>query len=179
MITQLTSRVVYENRWMRVREDDVQFPNGAKGIYGVVEKPNFVVVIPRHEDGRFELVEQYRYPVQGRFWEFPQGAWETRPDAELVDVAHGELAEETGLRAGQMTSLGRLHQGSGFSTQEYEVFLATELTRGKVARDAEEQDMQTGTFSFAETKSMIASGQIRDQSALAALGLYLMAGEFE
>ncbi|MFF3500665.1 hypothetical protein [Streptomyces sp. NPDC003247] len=38
-----------------------------------MDKPDFVLVVPRERDG-FHLVEQYRYPVGGRFWEFPQGA---------------------------------------------------------------------------------------------------------
>ena len=177
MITQVSTREVYTNRWMRLREDVVRFPNGAEGIYGVVEKPDFVIVIPRHADGRFELVEQYRYPVGARYWEFPQGAWETNPDADLRDVAHGELAEETGLRASKMQRLGHLHQGSGFSTQGYDAFLATDLERGALQRDAEEQDMQTGTFTYREVVAMIQAGEIRDQTSVAALGLYLLSGE--
>src|ERR1700736_5982121 len=69
-----STRFVYENRWMRVREDAIRRRDGSEGIYGVVEKPDFVVIVPVEEDGGVHLVEQYRYPVRGRYWELPQGA---------------------------------------------------------------------------------------------------------
>ncbi|MEV2216103.1 NUDIX hydrolase [Streptomyces sp. NPDC050997] len=68
------SRLVYRNSWMTVREDALRRPDGSDGIYGVVDKPDFVLIIPVEGDG-FHIVEQYRYPVGGRFWEFPQGSW--------------------------------------------------------------------------------------------------------
>jgi len=174
MIAHLSSRYVYENRWMKVREDQVRFPDGSDGIYGVVEKVDFVIVIPRHADGRFEMVEQYRYPVGGRFWEFPQGAWETRPEVDLITVAHGELEEETGLKAESMTELGHLHQASGYSVQQYRAYLATGLSQGKMDRDHEEQDMITGRYTFEEIKGMIKAGQIMDQTTVSAIGLLML-----
>ena len=180
MIEQLSSREVYKNRWMRVREDEVRFPDGSKGIYGVVEKVDFVVVIPRHDNGTFELVEQFRYPVGGRFWEFPMGAWETRPDADLLEVAHGELGEETGLAAAQMTPLATgLHEASGHTTQCFSVYLATGLRAGTDEHrpDHEEQDMNTGAFSLAEIKTMIRTGKIKDQTTITALGLLMLMEE--
>jgi ADP-ribose pyrophosphatase len=67
------SRIVYENRWMRVREDAVERQDGAPGIYGVVEKADFAVIVPL-DNGFIHLVEQYRYLVKGRYWELPQGS---------------------------------------------------------------------------------------------------------
>jgi 8-oxo-dGTP pyrophosphatase MutT (NUDIX family) len=106
-IETLSSREVYRNRWMTVREDSIRRQDGSNGIYGVVCKPDFSLIIP-YESGEFHLVEQYRYPVQGRYLEFPQGSWETRADAPPEVVAAGELREETGLVAGRMTYLGQL-----------------------------------------------------------------------
>src|SRR4051812_10719325 len=137
---QLRSRVVYENRWMTVREDDVELADGSAGIYGVVEKVDFVVVIP-FDGSAYYLVEQFRYPVQGRYLEFPQGAWEDRPDADLRDVARGELAEETGLRARDVVGLGRLFKAYGFSTQAFSVFYATDLDQGEQALSVEESGL--------------------------------------
>ena len=84
-----SARLVYENRWMRVREDTIRRPDGSSGIYGVVEKPDFVVIVPVDDDGRLHLVEQYRYPVKGRYWELPQGSWEQASGAEPLEMARG------------------------------------------------------------------------------------------
>ncbi len=67
-IVATSSTVVYRNPWMTVREDNTVRRNGATGIFGVVEKPDFALVIP-YEQGGFHLVEQFRYPVKGRYWE--------------------------------------------------------------------------------------------------------------
>jgi ADP-ribose pyrophosphatase len=88
---------------MRVREDTIRRRDGSNGIYGVVEKHDFVVIIPVENDGRLYLVEQFRYPVQGRYWEFPQGSWEQIEGADPLEMARGELREETGLDAAEMT----------------------------------------------------------------------------
>jgi ADP-ribose pyrophosphatase len=68
-IETLGTRVVYENRWTRVREDAIRRRVGWEGIYGVVEKPDFMVIVSVEEDGRIYLGQQYRYPVGGRYWE--------------------------------------------------------------------------------------------------------------
>src|SRR3954453_14295458 len=70
-----STRVVYENRWMRVHEDRLEREDGSPGLYGWIEKGPAAIVVPI-EDGHAWLVEQYRHPVGRRFWEFPQGAWE-------------------------------------------------------------------------------------------------------
>lgn len=170
-VQKLSRRTVYENRWMKVHEDAVRFSNGSEGIYGVVDKDDFALIVPLHEDGRFQLVQQYRYPVGARFWEFPQGSWETDQEVDPEELALGELQEETGFRANSMTKLGHLFEAYGFSNQGFHVFLATQLTPGAVKRDTEEQGMQTSAFSRNEINEMIQSGQIKDAPTIAALGL--------
>src|SRR4051794_4982914 len=131
----LSSRIAYENRWTRVREDQVLHPDGSPGIYGVVERPDFVVIAP-WQDGRLTLVEQFRYPVGARLWEFPMGMWEQTPGADPAVLAAGELREETGLTAGRMLRAGEIFQGPGYCNQRGHVFLATtDLTPGETARE--------------------------------------------
>lgn len=169
------SRVVYENRWMRVREDVVRRRDGSAGVYGVVEKPDFVVVAAV-EAGRLHLVEQYRYPVGGRFWELPQGSREGAPEADPPEVARAELREETGLEAGAMVDAGRLFLAYGYSTQGYRVFLATGLRRGRRAPEHEEQDLLTRAFDLPEVEAMVRDGTVRDATTVAALGLLRLKG---
>src|SRR5699024_12540953 len=92
------------------------------------------------------LVEQYRYPLERRRWEFPQG---TAPDLETVppaDLARRELHEETGLLARTMTNLGALDVAPGMSSQRRTAFLATELTAGTPQRVHDEQVMSSTWF---------------------------------
>jgi ADP-ribose pyrophosphatase len=175
-IETLSTRVVYENRWMRVREDAIRYRDGATGLYGVVEKSNFVVVAPLDSDGKLHLVEQYRYPIGQRSWEFPMGAWEGKPDADPLELARGELREETGLDAGEIIHAGHLYQACGYATQSYNIYRARDLRRAKAQLEATEQDLITRAFPVEEVIEMVAQGVIKDASTVAALGLLRLKG---
>ena len=162
-----STRVVYENRWMRVHEDELQRPDGSPGLYGWIHKPPAALIVPFDGDHVW-LIEQYRHPVGRRFWEFPQGAWEDAPDARAEDLARGELAEETGLRVSSMVSLGRLYYAYGFCDQPFEVWLATGLEPGPQALEDTEYGLRVGRFGVAELEAMIARGEVCDAASVAA-----------
>jgi 8-oxo-dGDP phosphatase len=173
VIRQLSSRVVYTNPWITVREDQIERPDGSRGIYGVVEKPDFALVIPV-ENGGFHLVEEYRYPIGRRTWSFPQGTLPGQPHAEAATIARRELAEETGLRAGTLTHIGFLHCSHGTSVQGFNIFIATDLRTGIAEREHEEQDMRQAWVSRATFEQMITDGAITDDASIAAYALLMM-----
>jgi ADP-ribose pyrophosphatase len=174
-ITTTGTSVVYENRWMRVREDTIRRRDGSDGLYGVVEKPDFVVIVPL-DGNRLHLVEQFRYPVGARYWELPQGSWEEAPDADPLELARGELQEETGLRAAKMIEVGHLFEAYGYSTQGYHIFLASDLSQAEADRPQEEQDIVSRVFSVAEVERMICEGVIKDSVTVAVFGLLRLKG---
>jgi 8-oxo-dGTP pyrophosphatase MutT (NUDIX family) len=166
-VQKLNSRQVYANAWMTVREDDVRRADGSQGIFGVVDKPTAAVVIPLDGD-RLHLVEQFRYPVGARRWEFPMGTAPDRAEQDPAELAARELAEETGLVAGRMELLGDIDVAPGMSSQRGHVFLATGLAAGPHRREATEQDMRTAWFTVAEFEAMVRDGRIVDAQTLAA-----------
>jgi 8-oxo-dGTP pyrophosphatase MutT (NUDIX family) len=165
-----SSRTVYENRWMVVREDRTILPDGSPGLYAVIVKPPAATIVP-FDDGHVWLVEQYRHPVGERFWEVPQGAWEDAPDATPEELARGELAEETGLRAARMERLGRQFFAYGISNQPYDVWLATGLSEGAQALEDTEQGLHVGRFSHDQVVAMVHDGRIADAASVASLAL--------
>jgi 8-oxo-dGTP pyrophosphatase MutT (NUDIX family) len=169
------SREVYRNPWMRVREDAIELADGSASIYGVVERPDFALIIPAERDG-FWLVEQYRHPIGRRVPEFPQGAWSHGADGSAEELARTELAEETGLRAGRLQHLGHLDLAPGMSAQLFDVWLATDLTPGPAARELSEADMTTTFVAEAQLRRMISDGRFTDSPSLAAYALYLVRG---
>ena len=175
-IEPLGSRLVYENRWMRLREDQVRFPGGHEGIYSVVEKPDFSTIIPVHADGKIQLVRQHRYPVGGRYWELPQGSCEEDETINPRVLAQKELAEETGLIAGKMDRIGVIFTAYGFLAQSCHIFVARAFTHGEPEREATEQDMETDAFTLDAILQMIAGGDIKDSTTIAALGYWQMTG---
>jgi 8-oxo-dGDP phosphatase len=171
-IQRVSSREVYRNNWLSVREDSVRRLDGSEGIYAVVDKPTCAVVIPL-DDGGVHLVEQFRYPLGLRRWEFPMGTAPDLADVPPPELAVLELREETGLIAGSMVDIGTLDVAAGMSSQRGRVFLATELTQGDAQRELEEQDMRTAWFERDEFEKMIFSGEITDAQTLAAYMLLL------
>jgi len=174
-IEKIGSRIAYQNNWMTVREDKVRRKSGAEGIYGVVDKPDFVAIIPIQQ-GYIHLVEQYRYPVEGRYWEIPQGSWEENPEADHTIVAAGELKEETGLVAGKMTHIGHIFQAYGYSNQGFHLYLASELQKSEQSLDQEEEGLITQKFSIVEFENMITTGVVRDATTISAYGFARLKG---
>jgi 8-oxo-dGTP pyrophosphatase MutT (NUDIX family) len=168
-----SSREAYRNPWIRVREDTVEADDGSTGLYGVVERPDFGLVLPAERDG-FWLVEQYRYPLGRRSWEFPQGTWSHGADGSAEELARAELAEETGLRAAELRHLGHLDLAPGLSTQQFDVWLATGLTAGPTARESTEADMRQRFVPETELRQMIRGGAFTDGPSLAAYGLLML-----
>jgi 8-oxo-dGDP phosphatase len=175
-IRRLSSRVVYENPWLRLREDEIERPDPGggrvRGVYAVVEKEDFAVVVPW--DGReLTLVGQERYTLGRYTWEFPQGGV---AGATPEERARTELAEETGLRAGALRHLGHLDNAVGMSSQGYDVWLATDLTEGEPAPEAEEVDMRTRRVAPEEFERMVRDGELTDGSSVAAWALLALEG---
>jgi 8-oxo-dGTP pyrophosphatase MutT (NUDIX family) len=169
-VHQLGSRIVYENPWMVLTEDTVLRRDGSTGLYGVVHSRDFVVVIP-FDGTRYHLVEQYRYPIGARRWEFPQGSAGDAETTTPEQMAVLELSEESGLSAARLQHLGYLHHDYGRSTNGFHAFLAEDLTPVGHRREPEEQDMRSGEFTLEEIWQLVETGSFTDAASLAALAL--------
>ncbi len=174
-IETVATREAYRNPWMVLREDDIRRPDGSPGIYAVVDKPTYALVMP-YDGARFRLVEQFRYPVGARRWEFPQGTAPDLADLEPAALAERELREETGLRATSFEALGQLDVAPGMSSQRGWVFLATGISEGDADREHEEQDMRSAWFQRENVEQMMRNGVIADAQSIAAYGLFLLQG---
>lgn len=167
----VASRVIYTNPWLTLREDQVERADGSQGIYSVVDTHDFAVVLP-YDDGGFHLVEQYRYPVGARSWEFPSGSFPAGVTGTPEQLAAAELREETGFTAGRLARLGTLNPANSMTGQTCHVFLATDLTPGEPAREPTEQDMRQRWFSRHDVVRMVAEGELTDGPSMAAYLLF-------
>jgi 8-oxo-dGTP pyrophosphatase MutT (NUDIX family) len=169
-IKTLSSKIIYQNPWLRLREDEIERSNGKTGVYGVVDKDDCAIIIPLDGDHVY-LVEQFRYTIQQTCLELPQGGWE-RANINPEELARGELREETGLRAEKMTYLGTMHIAYGFANQKQHCFLAEGLTHGETDLDEEEHDLKMHHVSVEDFEQRMRDGTIADASTLGAWALY-------
>src|SRR5436309_14137129 len=112
--TRLSRRVVYENPWIIVYEDQVLRPDGRPGIYGVVHFRNRAIgVVVLDEADCVLLVGQYRYPLDQYSWEIPEGGG--GPDETPLAAAQRELLEETVYTGGHWEEIVRAHLSNSAS----------------------------------------------------------------
>ncbi|HEX8163737.1 MAG TPA: NUDIX hydrolase [Pyrinomonadaceae bacterium] len=162
----LSSKVVYDNPWIRVREDAVVHPDGGRGIYGVVHYKNVAVGVLAFEGEDVYLVGQYRYPLERYSWEIPEGGC---PEGEdTLDAARRELEEETGLLAGAWRKLGEAHLSNSVSDELAVWYEATGLTQG-VGRPEGSEELRVRRVPFGEAVRMVLEGEITDSVSVIAI----------
>ncbi len=161
-----SSREIYKNTWIRLREDQVITPAGDKGIYSVVEAHAAIAIVPLTNDLHTFLVGQYRYPLNSYSWEVPEGGG--LPEESVWQGAQRELLEETGLTARRWTYLGDLYTSNCFTNEVGYVFLAEKLTDG-IARPESTEALTVKKVPFAQAWKMVRMGTIKDALAVIAL----------
>ncbi|HEX8424330.1 MAG TPA: NUDIX hydrolase [Pyrinomonadaceae bacterium] len=172
--TVVSTKDVYENNWISVREDAVVQPDGERGIYGVVHFKNIAIGVLAVEDDFVYLVGQYRYPLEQYSWEIPEGGCGEGEDP--LDAAQRELEEETGLRAMHWRKLGESHLSNSVSDEHAIWFVATDLIQGEHRPEGTEQ-LVVRRVPFAEALRMAMSGEISDAISQLALMQFRLSKE--
>lgn len=162
------SRTTYENRWIRVVEDEVVKPDGSEGIYGVVEMQHTAVFVVAVTDAHEVLLVTIDRHTVGASVEVPAGS--TDGEDPLV-AARRELLEETGYEASDWRPIGRMEALNGIARAPELIYLASGLTRSAHAGEsqAEEGITDTRAVPWPEVVRMIAHGEITDGETVAAL----------
>ncbi len=161
-----STRPVYENRWIKVREDIAELPDGRTTVYGVVECAECVGVLPFLDRNTVLLVGQYRYVARGFYWEIPTGA--QHPGETLEQAAQRELAEEAGHEAGRLVKLCDFHTSKSIMLEVAHLYLAEDLRPAPRPPDRTEF-IERRAFPFAEALAMVERGEIKDSMTVIAV----------
>ncbi|HEY5695344.1 MAG TPA: NUDIX hydrolase [Candidatus Saccharimonadales bacterium] len=165
----LSSKIVYQNPWMRVHEDAVITPTGKEGIYGFFESKDSVIVGALNEKNEIYLIYAYSYPAKCWRWQLPGGGGENE---DIIEASKRELAEETGIAANSWEKLQSTRVCDGFMTERTTTLLARELTLGERAQAEDNGLIAKGDFfSLDSVRDMVEAGDIDDGQSVTALYL--------
>ena len=168
-IKTLSSKVVYENPWIRVREDAIIRPDGSEGIYGVIDSKNSVAIVALNDKDEVYVIRSFKYPVMEWSWGLPGGGGEGE---DALIASKRELAEETGITADTWSILGETRVSSGLMSERMAVLLARGLSFGEKLEADDKDLISEGKFvSFDEVDRMIQNREIDDSQTIT--GLYL------
>jgi 8-oxo-dGTP pyrophosphatase MutT (NUDIX family) len=164
----VSTRAIYANPWIEVRENQVLQPDGKPGIYGVVSFRNAAIgVVPIDAEGRVTLVGQHRFPLDYYSWEIPEGG--SRIDEDSPEAtARRELSEETGIQAQRLDYLGCFALSNSVTDEVAHLFLARELTPGESHPEGTEV-LQVRTIPFAEACRLAEEGELTESLTVIAL----------
>lgn len=165
--TRLNSKLIYDNPWIKVEEDQVLKPSGKPGIYGRVHFKNKAVgIVPVDESMNTWLVGQYRYTLNEYSWEIPMGGGPLHESP--LESAKRELKEETGIMAGHWENILRIHTSNSVTDEEGFVFLARNLTFGETEFD-DTEELIIQKVSLHEAVNRVMHNKITDALSIAGI----------
>jgi 8-oxo-dGTP pyrophosphatase MutT (NUDIX family) len=157
----LSSKFVYDNKWINIREYQVINPSGNEGIYGKVHFKNIAVgIVTLDENLNTWLVGQYRYTLDEYSWEIPEGGCLIGTENPL-EAAKRELLEETGLIADEWIDLLKTHLSNSVTDEVGYSFVAKKLSQ-HIAEPEETEDLKVIKLPFNEVLDMVMNGKITD-----------------
>lgn len=162
----LSSRPIYRNRWLSLREDQVELPNGGTSIYGVVTCGNCVGVLPFIDPKTVVLIRQYRYVAKRVTWEMPTGGVHTGESIE--EAAQRELGEEVGYRAGRLKWVSSYHTSKSVMDETAHLFIGEDLAELKLDSD-ETEFIEVQPFPFEKVVQMVLGSEILDSMTVIAV----------
>ena len=121
-----SSKMVYTNPWMSVREDSVVRPDGKPGIYGVVSLRYGVGVIALDNKNNVYLTKEFHYGTGRVTIEAVSGGIENGDSA--LNTAKRELKEEVGIVAKKWINLGALYPLTSIVDMKNILYLAQDLS---------------------------------------------------
>ncbi|MDX2188584.1 MAG: NUDIX hydrolase [Bacteroidota bacterium] len=156
-----SSKITYENPWIKVVENQVTNPAGNPGIYGIVHFKNVATgVVALDKELNIYLVGQYRFPLNEYSWEIPEGGSPIGKENPL-ETAKRELLEEAGLIATKWTEIGKIHTSNSVCDEVGYIYLAEDLTQND-AEPEETEELQVKKVSLAKAVQMVINQEITD-----------------
>lgn len=166
-----------ENRWGVSICQPLRLPDGSYTAFvrpiswGTLDSGTAgVVAVATLTDGRFILLNNYRFNVTSWSLEFPRGGKD--PKTSILNMLKKELSEEIGAEViGEPIKIGEVFPDSGFLASKVDVFKATVELTGEVSHEVTEAIKNLVFLTKEELIEKVKQGEIKDSYTLSALTL--------
>ncbi len=121
--------MVFDHPWCKVRQDEIQLPNGQViDDYFLTIRPEVALILPITSNQEIILVRQYRHGAGEILLELPAGTF--NPEQEIPQAAAiRELKEETGYITEQITPLSIIYDNPVKDTNKIHLFIAENVIK--------------------------------------------------
>ena len=165
----LSSRYLFKDNWLNLREDTCEKPDGTIiQPYYVYEFTDWVTAVPFTKDGKIILIEQYRHALGEVSIEIPGGCVDPE-DQDYETACRRELLEETGYIFDEYTYLCKTSANPSTNNNLMHIFLATGGVWQQQQQLDQGEDIKILLLSVDEVKQLLRENKIIQSMHVTAL----------
>lgn len=150
----LSSKLIYKNQWIEVKEDNVIRPDGQRGIFGTVDIGDGITVVAINSDKQTYLIKEYYYALGEYGVQTPSGGMEMGEDP--ITAAKKELLEEAGITAKRWIPLGFINALTTVIRSPQHLFLALDIEE----KTKSEDEISVTKIPFDKAYKMVLNNEI-------------------
>lgn len=154
-----------ENRWLTVRKESVDLPNGEsiEDFYSVTI-PDAVAIVAITDDKKIVLKKEYKHAFGDELIEVPAGMFEPEEKDGLA-VAKRELLEETGYTSEEWEYLGDTVESSSKLTNRMHIYLAVNCKKIAEQTLDKTEELDVMVIPFEKAIDMVMTNEIKCNSS--------------
>lgn len=161
----ITKHEIHKGKIFSLWGGEVALDNDDTAVREYIQHPGGVAIVPVFE-GSVILIRQFRITIEREIIELPAGLLE--PGEEAVVAASRELEEEIGYRARKLIPLASYFSSVGFADERMHIFLALELAKTTLNRQADER-IQEVRISLEDARKKLVAQEFEDAKTIIGL----------
>jgi ADP-ribose pyrophosphatase len=169
----LQSKMVLDNPWCKVRQDEIELPNGKiVDDFFVNVRPEIALILPITSNQEIVFVRQYRHGVGEILLELPAGGFDATYESPET-AAVRELKEETGYITEKIIKLATLYDNPVKDTNRIHLFMAENVIKAEEQKLDITEEIEVVLIPVESVIDKIIQGEISVAGSVAALLLSL------